>query len=532
MAAPTSAKALVLAAPTGGVNFRDPLAAMDGRFTPWSVNVCHENQYSRVRYGLTQWASWTSNALHGAIGLATYGASKMFAPVFSSSAPGFYDFTNSGGSSLARANTFTTLLVNSTFFCKNLFLWVGEAIAAGQGARYDGSSWSDIGYTGTVPSLPMGGVPFKGRMYIWDRGSNIFYYTDLEAITGASLHAEDLSSIFTSGFQISYITTFFRQDGLRNEQYIAFINNEGEILVHSGSYPGGSDWSIVSTFKVGAPCGVPFEFQGDSLVITQCGLVSLRTLVSNGYDAAESQTLSAPIDDYWVRLFTQQIAAFPPTVAGDFSQLGWFGVFWPDKTKIVIGTNGYIDKSGTFTSGYPTFFVLNTITKSWSLYQSQNIVGGYIITGLKYFNRKVYFSLGSFTNSLGGYVFLFEDPSVFTDTTPNSTNRDYSFEIQGAWTSLGSQATGKRVVGMEPVIDTNFSASSATYGMTASADFGVETSAQCTVPTHTGITSDYYSVGAQGNFFQYRLSGTTPSSGGTKFNFYSCTAYYTQGGIR
>lgn len=530
-------RGIVLPAPTRGVTFLQPKAAQDPSFCDWSQNFYHDNQKSKVRNGMKRYAYFSSTTpRYKGMGLwpDTSGTNKIYVVGKDGADFKIYDFTSSGSvSSIATVNYFTgsTLDVFTVYYKKNLFFFQPSNGVNTQGVRYDGSSWTAINYTHSI--APVGGCVYKSRLYLFGSQSTDLVYSEVNSVSGTT-GSFPLDRVFSSGNRISWITTFSLSDTVTNDVYLAIGNDAGEVLVYSGDNPESLNWNLQGRFVIGPPIYTAgylynytqvIDYQGDSLIITSTGLVSLRDLFTQGSSGGGNKTISSEIDDYWIRLVAGQKSV------GLTQQ--WGGCFYPDKKRIVIFTHGFIERDGSLSQNKSCFFVFNTQTLGWSLYSQSN--DSSYIPKMVYANNMLYFAHG-LVSSVGQCIYEFESKNYWKDDqASDGTSGTYEFELDGAWNSFGDQLSSKKVIGFQPIINTDFATSASQFGMRVAVDMGRVVSGLAEVPApNNSYSKRGYGVGDEGTFFQWRLEGdsTSTSSPTTGLELYSVNALFEQGDLK
>ena len=535
MPAPTAARAITLPAPVGGINLRDSFATMDPSYSPWLINADAENGYVAARPGIINYVS-------GA-GVGTHPGSFIALGSFSSSPLGDYKlygwyrpsdaFAQSQIIDLAAGTVaFTTpsktpSAVTAYSFASHTFFMTNYE-TNNDNTIFDGSSWSAVNLTGGLaPSYFI--VGYKGHLY--GAGASLAYgwHSTIGGIAGAT-NAEDLTNFFETKGYIAFIAPFSSADGLTNDVFLAFGSSSGEILVYSGENPGSSTWSLRARFKVGKPLGYQawIPYNNDALLLTETGLVSLRSLFTTGYSAEINNTLSALVDPYWIALVKNQAQNYwnPP-----FNQ--WSGVYWPEKKRILILANGAMSSDlGTYytTSGnLYTIFSLNLLTNAWSIWQPQPgiLSGPSNVNSLTYFNGKVYLCVGGEVQKI--------DDTVFHDNYYDEVGgvaRSYTASITGAYSNLGMPAQVKKVSALELIQSSDFASNKISAFLQGDFTPVPATVNRTTTSTTYGTTNrTAYLVGAKGVYHQYGVSLTSDTSSTTGYKLYATNVVYEPGGL-
>lgn len=495
--------AVPMGIPIGGMDLNQPLASMDPNNSPWLLNVDCENQYNAVRPGVVIHCTIQDVTTISALGVygASTGQDAMFAYcVKSASNNRIYDVSTST-ESLVHTTGGTEDDVYATNYNTRL-AFVTNTDPANNARYWDGSSWSSWNFTdGATQRCGFTVFNYRGRLYVFLPTNQTFYYANtISAISGASFIAVDLSDIFDTPGGFSWGARFPFSNNNLNDTYLAAGNQNGEVVVYGGSYPGSATWSIIQKFQLdsGAGFNAILKLKNDIWIFTKTGAVSLRQLLIGGNEDPSLYSPSYPINDHWTKLLSNWDSEIWQGV-----EQGMSACLWPEKNRIFILIAGYLDEDGVFSSSGATIFSYNMLTRAWSIWRLTGISGSHV-GGLTYFQNGVYFYTAN--------VVMKIDPTVFKDETYNSasTYTGYPYVIDGAYSDLGTSAKRKRIVGFNPIIKTDFGGSKVT--MKAGADVGRSLSDATAVDLQDGFNSPQYSVGAEGARVKYRILGTSDTA--------------------
>jgi hypothetical protein len=234
--------------------------------------------------------------------------------------------------------------------------------------EYDGSTYGGLtitGVTGTQNNLAYVHA-HKNRLYFAAVEELGFYYLASEAIEGAATYF-DLAQIFRKGGYLMSIGSFTQSMGSGPDDLIFFLSSEGEIAVYQGTDPGNANaWSIVGTYVIGKPFGRKCigKYGGDSLVITDMGLLPVSTLFQRDDPSPTEDALSAKLGRT-----LQQHNQFRSTY-------GWHICIHPANTMLIM--NAPYD-----TRFYQ--FVMNTVTGAWTRFSGWEAYSFAEIDGELYF---------------------------------------------------------------------------------------------------------------------------------------------------
>lgn len=557
MTKPVTTQSIVLPPPISGFNKKDPLANLQPNYATWVEGFSSLGGVLKLREGFVVHCNSTDGDPDYCLGLAVYKQTTSFVnndQIFAISYNGVTDsiiqnFTTSTPSTVhTYAENRPDYYISRNFGTKLLIF----ATDPYYHLKFDGTTWS--AFAPSSPSLAAfnDGYGYKGRLYLYQNYGvyGNYYYGDVGAVAG-TFTAVEAYLIFSGSTGISYITSITISDVISSEEFFCIGSQSGEILIYSGDYPGAANWTLTARFLTAPPLGRSpiVQVNGDVFIITENGIVSMRALFQYGNQAASSDfSLSAVINPQ----FTKLIQAVKNNVTNGFKNVyQWAsGTYWSDRNSVIFNIWGSLTKDGVWTgdtedsitSGdfFPnesTIFEYNLTTGSWVMHRL-----GAILTQLYVANKKLYggvFRIDSsgFGTSVGKYAVLeLYKNMTFKDEILSAigTYQGINYDIISAPLSIGGQQSVKRVVGVEPILNTDsYGASQSTYYMKVITDFGRSTSAASYQPiSNDGYTRAYFSVGAEGTFFQYELAGTTNKDETIGLELYSTNVYFEQGGNR
>lgn len=510
MPSPHTAQPRRIPLPVLGLNRRDPLESMDPRFSPWMVNMEPEPQFLRVRNGyIAHCEILDSGFPQSAFALVNYNNEKLFAYARLLGTPAVYDVTTGTPSKVHTPASGITAQFVSGFARTNRAGFGTPDTPATLEVQYDGSSgWGPVGWTDSS-AVAIGGriqVNYRGRAYIFEGSRNVgnsqkMYYSTLGAVTGSCSELE-FSDFFTNDQPIAWAGVLTTPNNQDSETLFCFGNAAGEILVYTGDFPSAANWRQVGKFQVSPTLGdrCAIEIKNDIWISTTTGVVSLRRLFQFGDSATEEYSISRYIDPLWTEL----------TANGSSCSFAWL----PEKNKVYFLREGYVDSDGTYSSASDSMFVYNLFSQAWGLHKLDDLNSSLTNGGsLTYFNGNIYFTVNNIVMKIDFNGFKDEE-------TDNLTNfNSYDIELRSAYTQLGKQDKWKRVQTVEPVIETDFSSDS--VGMKVAADFGRKVSDATNPTLQDGYNLPVYNVGVEGEYLQYRLTGSSDTESTDGFKLYS-----------
>lgn len=512
---------LPLPAPYGGIDQQIAAIALESPF----AEVLHN-------YNVTQ----TGVELRNGDTIYTYntpatGASTPLQQFVYGDANIFYtNFTAGGNTVFVNGDTgvvaYTTAAVTGAIlyyqlYFNNYLFFFNPGL--GGGYTYNGSAWAISGYTGSG-FAPVGGTSFKRRAYIIQSGEAAYWYSPIDAITGA-LTKVDLSSITEQKSSLITITPITVADDISAVTFLAFVFGNGEVIFYSGSYPDSSDWGEVGRGKVGPALdyNAVVRYQGDALVLCDSGVVSLRALFLKGSEEAASLTVNNRIQKSWTAI-VQAIRTAESTPVGAIEFIK--AVYDPKTNRIIISFPYRLNSDGSVTAG-SYYFVYNTIFQSWVTHSSYG--GTYTATNeavkdIARYNNRILFLMA---NGTAGVIYQKEGAAGFTDEK-NNNNGEIGYPFECRWAPLANgRAYVQKVEGLDVILQTDMQ-SVTEYQFIG--DFGVATTnAQKVTVPDTNIQKPFINVGTAASYIQPKCSGTTTSGKTTGLKIYGINVWLDQG---
>lgn len=510
-----------LAPPFRGQKDDIPLASLQFPFAELVTNFNLDTGVPTLRLGDFVWSNNGASTVL-TLNLATYGLganSEMFL-VYNDTPNGLkWQDTSSPGAPTpvhAPGGAGGDDEIHTLFFNDHL-MYFGEAslIPAGIGPQYySGSAWGTVAYTWPASmTKPFGGAVHKNRAYIIQNDSTIYGYTNIDAVPSAAsaVTAVDLGGVVTFGGFLYGIRSLGLSEGIEQENVIAFIFNTGEVLVYRGSYPDSPNWGLIGRFVI--PELIYYnqiiDAKGDSFVITQSALVSLRTLFAQGNEDARLAALSQPIANRWAQIFT-----------ADFSGLEIYqrGIYDQANDRLIIIVPAYVDRDGVVDNTRSMRLIYSFKTQSWT----EAIVNSGYATTPTYFQNSVFYG------GLYKGVMKVEGASGYGDQQlSGGAAQSISYQIRTApfpAPRFGASAFG----GVEVVM------ASEQYPETSwkfIADLGRKTTEAQVLPAQgTGVVKPMFNVGfSDASYLQLDIAGLSSISVNDGIEIYAFNVWFDSG---
>lgn len=291
---------------------------------------------------------------------------------------------------------------------------------------YDGTNWTAI--TG-VSSPAITGIgtdtfyqvnAYRNRLYFVEGNSLNVWYLPVDSIGGAAA-VLSLSGIFTKGGFIEFTATWSSESGSANMQsYLIVMSTEGQVAVFTGSFPGGTDWSLANVYDVSKPLGrnAWFRRAGDVILLTEEGEVPLSAARSKDPGMLALDAISVKIEDTWKRASDER------------RSLPWEAAIWDEKDLFVVNTP-------VTTPGQADMTIFGSIKTT-----AHSLGSGWDTRCLAVHSRQLYFGCNDGTiraAEVGG-----------TDN-----GMPYTCQAAFAWDHLGIPGVTKSMKQMDAVFNTN-----------------------------------------------------------------------------
>jgi hypothetical protein len=516
------ANSVNLPAPYGGVDDKPPIAALEAPFCQYLLNFNLTDAGIVLRNGDAGYLGYSLSNVYSPVGFAAYGDSKLFTIYYNNSdsririedavtATVLYTSAASG------IDYFHTL-----YFNKYLYFFAESTYAPG--VVFNGATIGAIGWTTSTTFSPVGGNVYNNRAYIIQKNAATYWYSGIDAVAGA-LTSVDLNSILVESSTMAIIAAITLSDNINTVTYQAFVFFSGEVLFYQGSYPDSSNWGLVGRANIGAPLNYnsSINYQGDSLVLCDSGVVSLRDLFLRGSSQAANLTVNTRIQKTW-KSYIQKIRTLLSTPTGPLRFIS--GVYDKVNSRVVISFAYNIDSLAEMAYG-SYYFIYDTIRQAWYFHQSYN--------GTTADNRSVNY-IQYFRNAVilfarrGGAIGTYqkEGGTDFADDSPNTLdNVSFLYQMLSAPIPFPKTAVYEATQ-IEPIIESDL------YDLTnwnLIADFGRQTSGdQKTDASTSNVAKPALNVGMQNiTFVQVKMSGQTEIERTVGLDLYSYNVWYNSG---
>lgn len=376
-------------APIGGLNGRDPLAAMDPKDAYLMDNFFPGTAYVESRKGCVK---YSTASLSGPVQTLLVYAAGTGDKMLAFAGGKIFDASTSVASQLltGRTNNIAvgTMFSNAADNAQHLIFVTGYD----QPYSYNGTSLVALTMTGMVGSQnTLNSVfAFKGRLYFGQRDKLGFYYLPPGQIQGTLSYFDLAQQSQRGGYLVAIASFSDTNTGTTPQDYIVFITNKGEYIVYMGFDPSNSsNWTLVGRYYSAAPIGnkCTLNYGSELVILTEEGAVAF----SEVRKAGDSQSSGVSGADY--SAITSKLGSYLSTYNVNAGVPGWSGIQYS-------GGGGWLLLNVPATSsisGAYYHYVMNTTTNAWCRFTNWN--GMCFVV----YNKRLYF--GRFD----GYIMLADE---------------------------------------------------------------------------------------------------------------------------
>lgn len=499
--------------PFKGQNDQIPTFSLENPFCARIQNLKNEKGIVSLREGNKKFAQVTSTAVYlTALAIAEYDAKLFMLVDDDSTGIRWYDISSGTPSSVHTIGVLGGGSQIQTLYFNGYLFWFGEAAflpSASGPVYYNGSVWGAAGWTYPgANSAPFGGAVYKNRAYIINRGSPDYYYTNIDAISGATTRVS-LSSIVSQKADIFAIKSVSLSENVTQENLIAFLMSSGEILVYSGSYPNSETWRIAARLQT-APLlytNSTIDAKGDTFLLTSTEILSLRNLIAKGYDAERREGIGAAIESRYKQIVQALSLAY-----GGGRYIPYIkGVYDKKNDRLVISFPYYVSPSvGLAQTGFFQLIYDFSLGAWYEYYQLSNDSTAWVNRDVVTWNDSTYVLSGAVNGSTKyATVHQIEGKTDYLDDNINSGTLGIPYKLTSAPHPLNRYGVVK-TDGLEVIMKSDIYP---TAKWRLIGDLGAQqTAEQVTSGNGSNVTKTFVNLGIESNLVQYELSGTSTTS--------------------
>lgn len=399
-------------APIGGLNLRDPEAAMGNIFATKLENFWPQERFVSVRGGAE---------IHSPVA----GAVKQLGSWNGATGRELWAFTNAGAYNVTAAATVAPALGQA--FTSGDFVLVNYATSGGSyllGVNgvdsyfyYKSPTWTQAATFNVANGAPSETIATNKFIYLAVHQRSLFflekdsmnmYFLPIDSVIG-DVKRFPMGGLFKKGGKLVAMGSWTVDGADGPDDMAVFITSEGQAAIYNGTDPSSpTAWSLKGVFDIGNPLGKTplFKLGGDLLVLTAFGLTSLTKLIKEGWTSSKTT-----LTDIISPLF-QQLAQ------GVESSSEWRVTANPKLSLLMINVPGTAFRD-------QQQLAMNLVTGAWTVFS------GWKATCWELSNGQLYAGIG---NSVG---------RMWT-TTGDFGNRIASY-ARCAWAYLSPKARTKQV---------------------------------------------------------------------------------------
>jgi hypothetical protein len=288
------------------------------------------------------------------------------AQLFAVSQAGAYDVTTPGSSPSSQVFATTNgdwQYINCTTAGGNFALACNGIDNA---KTYNGTTWSDSGWTGPALNTIAHLAQFKTRVIACVVGSLSFWYGGVNSVSGA-LTEFPLGALFKKGGYLMATASWSVTGTTAGPQeYFVAITSEGEVAVYNGTDPSSAaSFALVGIYMLGKPMSRRCftKTASDILVLCRNAVYALsRSLQSND----DSRRLNATS-----RKIEKAYAEFADTYQ---SLYGWQIINHAEQSMLIVNVPivNYTPPGSSLATIITYQFVMNTMTGAWCRFLNVN----------------------------------------------------------------------------------------------------------------------------------------------------------------
>jgi len=482
---------LTLPAPVRGLYARSPLGTQryyvdtpDG-FTPFAQNLIAYPDGLKTRGGSVSHIAAATSGLTGNIKTLVGFYNDTVSRLVACTDTQIFDVTSTPGTDITGTLTPTLGACQTMMFSNRLFgvngtdapwAWTGTGNAAAAG-------WTG---PGTVSDL-INCASYNGRPYFVEKNAAYIWYGAVGAVTGA-LTSYDVLPYYTMGGHTLYAgPTSKNTVALTNISFCA-ISSRGEIVMFSGSFPGGPDWAIIGIYKIPKPVNYrSFFFIGQDLfIITEAGIIPISAIYTSEKLGVYS-SISTNIES---------IEGFNGLAQSTTNYQVW-GLHNERKKYVLINIDS-------------TLYCYGLDAQAWTSFAISG--SAYTMTAMAEFDGILY------TGDASGNLYTFDIENKLDITT------DIAVYLIWPYQTYGRPRTNKRLVDVKPILGIKDTGGGDNMSITLAAFNSYDgTGAATTESLESSITShlfnnQWYSIQCDGEGLGFVFTANLSSGGSAAYN--------------
>ncbi len=440
--------------PVGGLNGRDPVAAMDPLDAYFMDNIVPGTARVYSRNGCEDYVAAIGNPVQTLEVYTGASGDKMLAWAGTT----IYNVSTSTPAALAtvrfNALAITAMFSNAADTSQHMIIVNGHNTPQ----HYDGATIADLAITGLATPADLNFVKaFKARLYFAANNKLGFYYLAVGAIQGAASFF-DLAQVSALGGSLLAIATVTPETtGETPQDYIVFITNKGELIVYSGFDPSNAaNWTLVGRYFTSLPIGqrCAINYNSELVILTRNGAIPFSVIRKTSMAAQSDLAITAKLGKF--------LSAYMPNVAVP----GWSGTQYQSQDDGWLMINV---PATSAISGQYYHYVMNTKTSAWCRFTDWNGLCFAVYNGKLYFgcyNGKI--MLGDSTKADAGAAIRVNCKTAYNSFSADPATAAFNKHFQ--WGKLFYACDGTPTISMR--LNINFKEEVPTYGSALPNDLG------------------------------------------------------------
>lgn len=363
-----------LPAPVGGLNARDPLAAMPPTDAFGLINWIPQQYGLNTRKGYSEWATNFGapvNAVMNWFGPTTTiptTANFQIAPttlpgkVYASTDAHIYDITSQTATPSSVVNLSGTTQAgtfSSVNFANSAGGWLLACSETDGYFTNDGTTWVKVTLGGGATQVSVSDPTKFCATAIWKRrawfvikSTSKVAYLPVDSLYGAAAEL-DVGPLMKHGGSVAWIANWTIDAGEGIDDFLVICGENGDVIIYKGSDPASvSTFQLQGVFYVGeVPKGRKCftTFGGDLLIVSNLGIIPLSYVTRGG-----ANVLGTGTGNYTDKI--QQL--FGSDISTTFNFFGWEIIQVPRENLMVVTVPSTV--AGVFTQ-----YCLNTSSNQW-----------------------------------------------------------------------------------------------------------------------------------------------------------------------
>lgn len=290
----TQSSQFSVAAPSGGLNTRENLAALPASDAQTLINMIPGPAGVVSRRGYVEFTTGLDGVTETIVEFSNQAVTQMVA----ASGGKLYTVATSG-TATEIGTGFTNARWQTAQSNGKLILVNGEDAPQ----QWDGTTLGAISLSGTglTAANLLGVMIHQSRAFYIEDSAPWFWYAGAGAYAG-TLTKFDLSQIALKGGNIKCFGSWSRDGGSGPDDFAVFIMTTGEVIVYQGIDPGdAAAWSLVGRYYISPPVDIRgvAQFANDLFVMTQDDYVPLSKVLAQAGSGIVSTKLTGAASKVW-----------------------------------------------------------------------------------------------------------------------------------------------------------------------------------------------------------------------------------------